>query len=229
MALTRIAERFAADVRRATKGKLSRFALRSDAKDEAADTLGAVAFDTRGIYGATAGPVDKTTRHSKGEFQRLKIKLPPKDEPDLGSVAKRWRREAADRVEAILESERQTIIELLRDSENRTPENRTPEQLQDRIDERLLTTRSKLQSAARDDVLTLNSRINAERQQAAGIEEFEWTTAGDGPRVRESHQELDGKRFRWDDPPIVDGEPALPGEPDNCRCVPTPVLPELEE
>lgn len=225
IALGRVADRFAERARAALKGKLDKFALRSDAApDDAADTLGASLFDTRTVFAATAAPVAKAERHSKAEFNRIGIQLEPKKEPSLDRLRSQWRKDAAARAEAILENEQEGILALLRDSENRTPE-----QLEERLEERFLVTKSKLQSAARDDVLTLNGRINGARQEAAGIEEFEWVTAGDGPRVRESHRELDGKRFRWDDPPVVDDEPAIPGEPPNCRCQAMPVLPELDE
>ena len=32
----------------------------------------------------------------------------------------------------------------------------------------------------------------------------------------------------WDDPPEVDGEEAIPGDPYNCRCVAFPILDELD-
>lgn len=225
LAIGRVAETFAARVRAATKGKLERFALRADAASpDSSDTLGRPLFDVGALLDATASPVDKAARHSKAEFRRVGISLPPKDEPSLTKLTASWRKAAADRAEAILENERETIVALLQSSENRTPE-----QLEERIEERLLVTKSKLQGAARDDVLTLNAQITGARQQAAGIDSFVWTTAGDGTRVRESHQALDGQTFPWSDPPIVDGEPAIPGEPPNCRCFAYPVLPELED
>jgi hypothetical protein len=47
--------------------------------------------------------------------------------------------------------------------------------------------------------------------------------------VRERHAELDGERFRWDDPPVTneDGDENHPGEDYQCRCTAYPVLPEL--
>ncbi len=57
----------------------------------------------------------------------------------------------------------------------------------------------------------------------AGITQYTWSTSKD-ERVRPSHAELEGEQFSYDDPPEVDGEPANPGEPILCRCVPLPVL-----
>lgn len=72
---------------------------------------------------------------------------------------------------------------------------------------------------ARDQIGKLNGQTNAYRQRDLGIERFVWRTAGD-ERVREEHQVLDGREFRWDDPP----DEGLPGEPIQCRCYGEPVL-----
>lgn len=72
---------------------------------------------------------------------------------------------------------------------------------------------------ARDQTAKLVSAMNRERNLALGIEEYRWSTSHD-ERVRPSHRKLDGKTFRWDDPPSVGN----PGEDFNCRCVSVPLL-----
>lgn len=72
---------------------------------------------------------------------------------------------------------------------------------------------------ARDQTSKLVSAMNRERNLALGIEEYRWSTSKD-ERVRPSHAKLEGKKFRWDDPPAVGN----PGEDFNCRCVPIPLL-----
>ena len=58
----------------------------------------------------------------------------------------------------------------------------------------------------------------------AGIEEYIWSTTGD-ERVRDSHRELNGKKFRWDTPPEnSDGRACHPGEDYQCRCIGRPVF-----
>jgi SPP1 gp7 family putative phage head morphogenesis protein len=76
---------------------------------------------------------------------------------------------------------------------------------------------------ARDQTNKLNSQLQATQQQAAGIEEFIWSTSQDGD-VRESHERLHGRRFSYANPPVVDGEAVLPGEPILCRCQALPVI-----
>lgn len=218
----KIGAEFARRVRAALDGKLGDFALERSHTDAASDdALGSVLPTARTILSASSGVAEKTTRHSKVEFRRIGIRID--DEPPLERLVDKWRASSSQRFAKILQRERDTIVELLKDSENRTPQ-----ELEERLEERFVVAQSKLESAAHDDILTLNGQITRERQTAAGIEKFVWTTAADG-RVRESHAELDGQTFDWDDPPEIDGEPMIPGEDDNCRCVAFPVLEELAE
>src|SRR5690606_28516763 len=70
-----------------------------------------------------------------------------------------------------------------------------------------------------------------DRQRKAGVEEYEWHTTGMGS-VRENHAKLNGKRFRYDDPPMGGGttehERGNPGEGIGCMCQAIPVIPEFE-
>ena len=59
-----------------------------------------------------------------------------------------------------------------------------------------------------------------------GMTEFKWHTNLDG-RERPLHRELNGKIFRFDNPPIIDertGEKGLPAQTYNCRCTMSPVI-----
>lgn len=56
--------------------------------------------------------------------------------------------------------------------------------------------------------------------QEMGFDKFIWRTIMDG-RERPLHEELNGKIFRYDNPPIIDertGLRGLPGQTYNCRC-----------
>lgn len=82
------------------------------------------------------------------------------------------------------------------------------------------------QFVAQDQIAKLNSSITKFQQEDAGVSEYIWSTSGDG-RVRKSHAVLDGKRFKWSEPPIVDkksGRRCHPGEDYRCRCVALPVF-----
>lgn len=71
---------------------------------------------------------------------------------------------------------------------------------------------------ARNEVSSINGQINKTRMQNIGITKFEWVTAGD-ERVRDSHANLDGQVFDWNNPPSNErGEKIIPGQDFNCRC-----------
>jgi len=96
-----------------------------------------------------------------------------------------------------------------------------------RLREETGASRSKAELIARDQVLKLNASITWERHTAAGITEYEWSTSGD-ERVRPGHARLNGRRFKYADPPVVDesGRTANPGEDYSCRCVAVPLIPD---
>ena len=82
------------------------------------------------------------------------------------------------------------------------------------------------QLLARDQIAKLNGDITQQQQQDAGVVEYVWSTSGDS-RVRPSHAALNHKRFRWDDPPVVDektGRRCHPGKDYQCRCCALPVF-----
>lgn len=107
-------------------------------------------------------------------------------------------------------------------------ENATPHpRLAELIAERTNVGESRAKTIARDQIGKLYGQVNAARQQALGLRRFNWRNAGD-PRVRPEHVELTkGGPYSYDDPPIEDGAPVLPGEPVNCRCYAEPVFDDL--
>ncbi|MFC2948544.1 phage head morphogenesis protein [Virgibacillus sediminis] len=80
-------------------------------------------------------------------------------------------------------------------------------------------TRRRAEFIATDQAGTIFGQMTAERHQNMGVKEFIWRTSGD-ERVRESHEELDGKKFSYKNPPDV----GMPGEDFRCRCVAEPVF-----
>lgn len=85
-------------------------------------------------------------------------------------------------------------------------------------------TRSRATLIARTEVARTATELTKARAEHVGSVEFIWRTAGDSD-VRASHRALNGKVFRWDDPPECDpGHRALPGGIWNCRCFAEVVL-----
>lgn len=99
--------------------------------------------------------------------------------------------------------------------------------LVDRIQGRFDVSLSKATFLARQETSMFTSKHREERFRDAGVTEYVWQTAGDS-RVRDDHKRLDGRTFRYSQPPIVDeatGRRGNPGTDFQCRCVANPVIP----
>lgn len=103
---------------------------------------------------------------------------------------------------------------------NGAAQGRRHEDLAGDIQKQLNVSETRAKLIARDQMAKVNASITEAKQQALGITEYEWSTAGD-ERVRESHADNDGKTFRWDSPPAETGHP---GDDVNCRCVAIPII-----
>ena len=134
-----------------------------------------------------------------------------------------WTKENVDLIKTVphetLSRMREIVLNGYRDG-------RTTTKIVKAIQKAYGTNRRHAQLIARDQMAKLNSDVTQKQQEDAGVKEYVWSTSGDG-RVREGHKRLNGKRFRWDDPPIVDqktGRRCHPGKDYECRCVALPVF-----
>lgn len=85
-------------------------------------------------------------------------------------------------------------------------------------------TASRAMLIARTEVAKANSTLTRARAEFVGATHYIWHTAEDGD-VRETHSELNGKIFRFDTPPYIEGEGEHgPGEFPNCRCFAEPII-----
>ncbi|WP_199223781.1 MULTISPECIES: phage minor head protein [unclassified Novosphingobium] len=85
-------------------------------------------------------------------------------------------------------------------------------------------SKSRADLIARTEVSRTSTEFTRARAEDIGSTHFIWRTSRDSD-VRPSHKALDGKTFRWDEPPECDpGHHALPGAIWNCRCFPEPVF-----
>ncbi len=92
-------------------------------------------------------------------------------------------------------------------------------------------TQAKAKFLARQETSLLMTKFKETRYTSAGIHEYKWRCVAGSKLhpVRPSHKILDGKIFRWDDPPTTTApsEPARrnnPGEDFNCRCAAIPII-----
>lgn len=85
-------------------------------------------------------------------------------------------------------------------------------------------TIGRAKNIARTEIAKANAAMTRARAEYVGAAEYYWRTAGD-EAVRESHAALEGHKFRFDDPPEIEGEGAHgPGEFPGCRCYASPVI-----
>jgi len=100
--------------------------------------------------------------------------------------------------------------------------------LDNNLDKRNKQILNKAKNLALDQTRKAYNHFNAARMEKAGVKRFEWVHTGGGQTPRKYHRdELNGKIFSLDDPPIIDkntGERGLPGDAINCRCTMLPVL-----
>lgn len=89
-------------------------------------------------------------------------------------------------------------------------------------------TQNKAKFLARQETSLLMTKFKQTRYESAGVDEYIWTCVAGSAKhpVRPMHKQHDGKKFRWDSPPIVDdkGNHKNPGTDYNCRCYARPVV-----
>ena len=92
-------------------------------------------------------------------------------------------------------------------------------------------TERKAKFLARQETALLMAKFKETRYTDAGVHEYRWGCVAGSPNhpVRPSHKKLEGKIFRWDDPPTttMPGEPVRrnnPGQDYNCRCFAKPII-----
>jgi len=234
-----VAARFAAAISKRLMGHVAKFAKpeetaeRHDAEeededvDDMMDALREIAegLRTKELESGTKLAGQRVVDHSEKEFDRLGIDL-VKDEPKWGPLIDKWQSETVDRIRGMQDDQLDKIKDILRNGRAHRAET-----LADELEEQLEgVTRSRAEFIARDATLKLNAHVTRERQKACGIEQYIWSTSLD-ERVRDTHAELEGQTFSWDDQPVVneDGDVGHTGDDYQCRCVAVPILPELDE
>jgi SPP1 gp7 family putative phage head morphogenesis protein len=90
-------------------------------------------------------------------------------------------------------------------------------------------SRSRATLIAVTEVSRTSTEFTRARAESAGSDSYIWRTSKDGD-VRHDHRILEGKVFRWSEPPIADrrtGARAHPGCIYRCRCYPEPIFPNF--
>jgi len=100
------------------------------------------------------------------------------------------------------------------------------EVLQEYLTKSFNVNKAKAKFLARQESSLLMTSYTEARYQSEGIREFVWSSSGDS-RVRPEHKLLNGKKFSFNNLPVIDsktGERGLPGQAFGCRCRMKPVV-----
>lgn len=180
--------------------------------------------ESRDFQAATTRAATQVGKANELALQAMGIRVRDKGDA-LDRQIKKWRKDAVETVTGITKAEAGRLRGILEEGVHTSVDT-----LAKRIEERLDVSITKAIVIARTETARLNSQISESRHRAAGITEFVWTTSGD-ERVSDSHAELDGEKFSYDDPPTdADGNTGVPGQiRPNCRCVAYPVIPEFDD
>lgn len=149
---------------------------------------------------------------------------PLQSEPSLQKEYDRWTAENVDLITSIEKPLLDKVESVVRYG---VEQGRTTSEMAKAIDERFGVGRAHARLIARDQVGKLFGNLTKERNEEAGVKSFIWRTSND-ERVRESHQDLEGKEFTWEEGAVNErGEAIWPGTDIQCRCTAEPVFTDL--
>lgn len=136
--------------------------------------------------------------------------------------------EFEERSKAYLENFAQEEVALLRRKVSElVADGRSRIEVKNLIQNRLNISDDRCKFIARQETSLLTSNFKEIQYRQAGIDKYIWRTVGDN-RVRDKHDELDGKPFSFSNPPDASyfntNEPCNPGEDYRCRCVALPII-----
>lgn len=141
-------------------------------------------------------------------------------EPQLLMMLESWRDESVSLITRVTQNQIDDVADIVR---RQVRQGNRPGLIGEAIQERLGISERRARFIARDQTAKLNGQLTQMRQSNLGIEEYIWRTSRD-ERVRASHLEKEGQKFRWDSPPFDTGHP---GQDYNCRCTAEPVIPGM--
>jgi SPP1 gp7 family putative phage head morphogenesis protein len=119
-------------------------------------------------------------------------------DPDLAPKLVAFRRQNVGLIRSMAREKVSRVSKILTDAGSGTRVETIARRIQDEAD----ASPARAALIARDQVLKLNAEVTQARHEALGLTEYIWRTSKD-ERVRKEHKLLDGKRFRYDDPPVV--------------------------
>lgn len=151
------------------------------------------------------------------------------DVPEFSTaVGKKWMADHVSLIKTMGEKPKERFLELFETSAKKQVRVET---LRSDLETQFGVNTRRARLIARDQILTLNAKLSEDRHKKVGITEYIWQTVQDGS-VRSNHADLNGKRFKYAEPPMGGGtnedERGNPGTGIGCRCQAIPVLPAAD-
>jgi SPP1 gp7 family putative phage head morphogenesis protein len=169
--------------------------------------------------------LDKIARSMNGRTSSYFEKILRTNPPPIGDIAQRIAAFRKANIELVKNAGHDMVADLNETLADANAKGERHEVIAKRIQERTGVGASRAKLIARDQTLKYNASVQQAQAEAAGVNEYTWSTSHDGA-VRPMHKALEGKRFSYDDPPVTneDGDRNAPGEDYNCRCVAVPYI-----
>jgi SPP1 gp7 family putative phage head morphogenesis protein len=174
----------------------------------------------------TQQTLQKVDRFNRRDVQRtIGVNVPEYSTP----LGRKWAQDHVALIKSMPERAKARFVGLLQDAAKKQTRVET---LKGLLEEQFGINDRRARLIARDQILSLNAKLNQDRQQKAGITEYIWRTMSDGS-VRSNHEHLNGKKFKYSEPPMGGGttedDRGNPGSGIGCRCQAIPVIPEFEK
>lgn len=171
---------------------------------------------------------DRTLYRIDSDFEKQMkaITVTPKLTPEVrAAVAEGYTKDLRRYIEDFTQKE---ITALRRKISESAISGTRYESLARTIEESYGVSQNKAKFLARQETALMMASFKSARYQDAGIKEYRWQCVVGSPKhpVRAMHKALEGKVFRWDQPPVTDnkGNRNNPGEDYNCRCIARPIV-----
>lgn len=165
----------------------------------------------------------RSKKRNKPEFreQLEEIEIAPRDDQEIEGIVQGNVALIKTVGEEYFAQIQNNIVENIR-------EGKSQKELEAMLAKDTKVERNRAKFWASDQLGKTYSALSKKNQIESGFPNYYWRTQTDA-RVRDTHAELEGQKFSWDDPPILNGSGKHPGEDFNCRCFSEPALDDEEE
>lgn len=179
---------------------------------------------TKDLFAAT---LDKTDAKISASVKKISV-YPKLDPKERERIAEEWQ----DNMDLWINNfTKEEIVRLRKDIAASVVEGNRHEAMVKSIQRSYGVTANKAKFLARQETSLLMAKFKETRYASSGINNYKWRCVAGSKNhpVRPSHKILDGKIFRWDNPPITTApdEPTRrnnPGQDYNCRCTAVPIV-----